>query len=101
MFFLREVWGVRQSLVPALFESITSLFSVNSNPTASSYKSQKKAACIDRGVSRFGILTQNRVLSSLGPLVKMERLVSMVITHLHTTDRDKRRAIKRVRPRLS
>lgn len=101
VFFLREVWGVRQSLVPALFESITSLFSVNSNPTASSYKSQKKVACIDRGGSRLGILTQNRVLSSPGPLLKMERLVSMVITHLHATDRDKRRAIKRVRPRLS
>ncbi len=101
VFFLREVWGVRQSLVPALFESITSLFSVNSNPTASSYKSQKKVACIDRGESRFGILTQNCVLSSPGPLLKMERLVSMVITHLHATDRDKRRAIKRVRQRLS
>lgn len=99
VFFLREVWGVSQSLAPVLFKSISSLFSVNSNPTASSYKSQKKVTCIDRGESRFGILTQKPVLSSPGPMLKMERLVLVVITHLHVTDRDKRRAIKRVRQR--
>lgn len=99
LFFLREVWGVSQSLVPVLFESISSLFSVKSNPTASSNKSQKKVACIDRGGSRFGILTQKPVLSSPGLKLKMESLVSVVIIHLHVTDRDKRRAIKRVRQR--
>jgi len=93
------VWGVSQSLVPVLFESISSLFSVNSNPTASSNKSQKKVTCIDRGESRFAFLTQEPVLSSPEPMLKMERLVLVVITHLHVTDRDKRRAIKRVRQR--